>query len=285
MPQALDLAYMVTLWVTLWATAVGSGLSHRPSEVLRAASNRRRFASIVVLNAVAIPLVVVALTRALAVPDGYAAGLIIVGAASAGSLGLTGVRIARADLPLAIGLIVVLEVGNVLTIPVWSTILLSGAVQPRPSDILATLILGVLLPLGVGQGIRVLRPARAQGWARGLALVSTVGFFGVVGLILWRDMADVINAWDHLVPVVAVATVVVALFTGWAVGGPTRESRLSASLVTSVRSNTPALAVASATYGATSDAASAIVVFALTSLTISGFLAIWLGRTTSRRPG
>ena len=119
-------------------------------------------------------------------------------------------------------------------------------------------------------------PHRAQGWARGLALVSTVGFIGVVGLILWRDMADVINAWDHLVPVVAMATVVVALFAGWAVGGPTRESRLSASLVTSVRSNTPALAVASATYGATSDAASAIVVFALTSLTISGFVAIWL---------
>jgi BASS family bile acid:Na+ symporter len=285
LPQAFDLAFLVAVWVTLWATAVGSGLSHRPSEVVRAASNGRRFVSIVVLNAVAIPLVVVALTRALAVPDGYAAGLIIVGAASAGSLGLTGVRIARADLPLAIGLIVVLEVGNVLTIPVWSTILLSGAVQPRPSDILATLILGVLLPLGVGQGIRVLRPARAQGWARGLALVSTVGFFGVVGLILWRDMADVIKAWDHLVPVVAMATVVVALFAGWAVGGPTRESRLSASLVTSVRSNTPALAVASATYGATSDAASAIVVFALTSLTISGFLAIWLGRTTSRQPG
>lgn len=285
MPQALDLAYLVAVWVTLWATAVGSGLSHRPSEVVRAASNSRRFASIVVLNAVAIPLVVAALTRALAVPDGYAAGLIIVGAASAGSLGLTSVRIARADLPLAIGLIVVLEVGNILAIPVWSTILLSGVAQPRPSEILTTLVLGVLLPLGVGQGIRVLLPARAQGWAHVLALVSIVGFIGVIGLILVRDMKEVIEAWKDLVPVVAAATVAVALFAGWAVGGPTRESRLSASLVTSVRSNTPALAVASATYGATSDAASAIVVFALTSLTISGFLAIWLSRPTSRQPG
>ena len=283
MPQTLDPAYTVAVWVTLWATAVGSGLAHRPAEVFAAAANRRRFAVIVVLNAVAMPLVVVALTRVLAVPDGYAAGLIIVGAASAGSLGLTGVRIAGADLPLAIGLVVVLELGNMLTVPLVSLLLLSGAARPRPVDILATLVLGVLLPLAVGQGIRLLRPARSQGWARRLAPVSSVGFVVVVGLVVWRDMAEVVAAWAALVPVVAVATVAVALVAGWAAGGPDGDSRAASSLVTAVRSNTPALAVASATYGATSEAASAVVVFALISLAIAGIGAVGFRRTMAGR--
>ena len=283
MPLALDTAYAVAIIVTLWATALGSGLLYRPSEIVAAASDRGRFARIVALDAVAMPLIVFALARALAVPDGYVAGLVIVGAASAGTLGLAFVRSARADVPLAIGLVVVLEIGNLVTIPVWSTLLLAEGVRPPVGDVLGTLVLGVLVPLVIGMGLRILQPGRAGGWARVLGVVSTVGLAVVVGIVLYRDFDDVIEAWAALVPLVAVATVFVAIATGWAIGGPGRRSRAAAGLVTSLRANTPALAVAGATYGPRSDAALAIVVFALVSIAVSSVVAVWVRRSAAAR--
>jgi bile acid:Na+ symporter, BASS family len=281
LPHALDLVYGVVLWITLWATAMGSGLAHHASEIVEAATNGRRFAAVVAVNTVMVPLVVAGLTRLVVIPEGYAAGLIIVGAASAGSLGLAGVRIARGDLPLAIGLIVALEIANLLTVPVWSMVLLAGAVEPRPLDIIGTLVLGVLLPLGIGLGLRQFRPPRAQRWARALARVSTVGFVLVVGLIVWRDLDQVVRAWGALVPLIALATVALALTAGWVAGGPGVHSRAASSLVSAIRANTPALAVASATYGATSEAVSAIVVFALVSLVVAGVTAGALRRASA----
>lgn len=69
------MAYVLALAATLWATAVGSGLSHRLGEVVSAAADRRRFLRVVALDAIVVPLIVFALTRVLDVPEGYAAGL------------------------------------------------------------------------------------------------------------------------------------------------------------------------------------------------------------------
>jgi len=276
----LDIVYVVALATTLWATALGSGLSHRMGEVAAAAANHRRFARIVVLDTVAIPLVVYALTRVLAVPEGYAAGLVLVGAASGGAIGLAVVRMAHADVPLAIGLIVVLEIGNLLTIPFWSSILASGSVRPPLGDVVATLVLGVLVPLILGMTLRARRPNRAKVWAGTLGRVSAAGFVTVVAIAVGRDIGDVITAAVS-VSLVALITVGVALLSGWSVGYPGSASRSTAALVTSVRANTPALAVASATYGASSYASSAIVVFALVSLLVSGLMAVPLSRVQS----
>jgi BASS family bile acid:Na+ symporter len=280
--QPIDLAYVLALIVTLWATAIGSGLWHRPVEVTAALADRRRFVRIVVLDAVVIPLLVYALVRILAVPEGYAAGLILVGAASAGAIGLAVVRVADGDVPLAIGLIVVLELGNLVTIPFWSAMLLSGQVRPPLGDVVATLVLGVLLPLIVGAGLRHVRPGRAAGWARAMRRASTVSLVILIAIAVGRDIGDLVGA-AAAVSLVAIVTVTAALVAGWAVGSPGRASASSAALITATRAGTPALAVASGTYGLSSDAASAIVVFALVSLLVSGLVAVSLARAQTRR--
>jgi len=248
----------------------------------RGHGDRRRFVRIVVLDAVVIPLLVYALVRVLAVPEGYAAGLILVGAASAGAIGLAVVRIAHGDVPLAIGLIVVLELGNLVSIPFWSAILLSGQVRPPLGDVVATLVLGVLLPLIVGTGLRHVRPGRAAGWARAMRRASTVSLVILIAIAVGRDIGDVVGA-AAAVSLVALVTVTAALLAGWAVGSPGRASASTAALVTATRAGTPALAVASGTYGLSSDAVSAIVVFALVSLLVSGLVAVSLVRAHARQ--
>lgn len=273
----LDLAFGLALGITLLATSVASGLSHRPVSVLAAARDRGRFARILVLDAIVVPLVVFAFVKAFGVPEDYAAGLILVGSASAGAIGLAAVRIARGDVPLAIGLIVVLEAANVVTIPIWSSLLLDGPLAPPIRDVLVTLVIGVLVPLGVGMLLRGRQPERATGWARSLTRLSAVTFAVVVAIAVGRDLDTVLGA-ARSVTAVALATVAATLACGWGLGYPGRASRTTASLVTSVRANTPALAVASASYGATSAAAAAIVVFALVSLLVAGVAAAVLAR-------
>ena len=58
MTDALNLAFSVALIVTSWATAVGSGLTHRPGEVITAAADGSRFGRLIALDVIAIPLVV-----------------------------------------------------------------------------------------------------------------------------------------------------------------------------------------------------------------------------------
>ena len=121
----------------------------------------------------------------------------------------------------------------------------------------------------------------ARGWARALRRVSTVSLVTLIAIAVGRDISDVVGA-AAAVTLVALVTVTAALLAGWAVGSPGRASRSTAALVTATRASTPALAVASGTYGLSSDAASAIVVFALVSLLVSGLVAVSLARAQAR---
>ena len=218
---------------------------------------------------------VYALARLLSVPEGFTAGLVLVGAASAGVIGLAVVRLADGDIPLAMGLVIVLEAGNLITIPVWSTILLPEQVRPPVGDVVGTLVIGILVPFLVGSGLRALRPERAQVWARALSVTSAVGFAVAVGIVVWLDVGKLFDAWAALVPIVALATSLAALGAGWVASGPLRPSRATGAVIVAMRANAPALAVTSATYGATSEAAAAIVVFALVSYVVAPVFAIW----------
>ena len=284
MTDALDLAFAVALVATLWATAVGTGLSLQPGELAAATANRSLFLRVLVISAVAVPLFVGVLTSVMGVPPGYRTGLVLVGAASAGPLSLAVVRIVGADLALAVALVVTLEAGNLVTIPAWSSILLADTVRPPVGDILGTIVLGVIVPLIVGVGLRRLRPTPAEGWAHALGRVSTIGFAVVVGLTLWRGAGVIAESWAALVPIVALATVVAAFCGGWVLGGPRGDARMAAALVTSVRANAPALAVASGTFGATSDAVVAIVVFAIVSISFAPLAAVSLARFRRETP-
>jgi predicted Na+-dependent transporter len=142
-------------------------------------------------------------------------------------------------------------------------------------------VLGVLLPLLVGMAIRMRYPDRARPWASALGRVSALGFVAVVAVAVARDIGELAEAASE-VWIVAAVTASAALLLGWSVGYPGRDARATAALVTSVRANAPAPAVASGAYGLTSEAASAIVAFAIASLLIAGVVAVPLARARPR---
>ena len=173
--QALDQLYQVALALTLWITGLGLGMSFGPGQILRTLRRGGLFARAAVLDILLIPLLILGLTQAFSVPDRYATGLLLVGMASAGPLGIKAAQLARADLPYAIALVVVLEAANAVAIPIWVALLLPPGVQVPMGPVVRTLLLLILAPLAVGMAIRASRPSiarRLAHWAPPLSTVS-----------------------------------------------------------------------------------------------------------------
>jgi hypothetical protein len=69
---------------------------------------------------------------------------------------------------------------------------------------------------------------------------------------------------------------------GWLLGGPARPTRAATSLVTGVRANAPALAIAQASFPSRAAVSVAIVAFAMFSILVPVLVAIVIGRTAHR---
>ena len=195
MDRALDQFYQLALVLTLWITGLGLGMSFRPSQILRTLRRGGLLARAAVLDIVVVPLASLGLVQGFSVPDRYATGLLLVGMASAGPLGIKAAQLARADLPYAIALVVVLGPANAVAIPVWVALLLPPGVQVPMGPVVRTLLLLVLAPLAVGMAIGARWPATAKrlaGWAPPL---STLGLVVVIALVLARSVGLVVEAF------------------------------------------------------------------------------------------
>jgi BASS family bile acid:Na+ symporter len=277
MSTGVDTVYALALAVTLWATAMGLGARHGIQAIRAGLADRGLFGRLLVLDVLVVPLVVLALVTVLSVPDNYAVGLLIVGTAAAGPLGFKTAQMARGNGPLAIALVIVLELVNIVAMPLWAIIVVPDAAMLPPAEIWRTLVLGILLPLTIGLSLHRWVPGVASLVGRWGAPISSVSLALVVIVVLSRDGAEVVESAAAGVLPVAVVTILLAIALGWAVGGPDPATRRTAALVSSVRANAVALAVATSAFGATSPATSAIVVFGLCSLVITPVIAVILG--------
>jgi bile acid:Na+ symporter, BASS family len=279
---ALEAAYAAALALTLWTTALGIGASHDLGSLRSGLERRGLFGRLLVLDIIIVPLIVLGLVRLLSVPNDLAVGLLIVGAAAAGPLGLKTAQLARGDVPLAIALVIVLELLNIVVMPIWAAVAIPGIVALPLAEILRTLIVGVLVPLSVGLAIRAWAPRFAPRVSRWATPVSTIGLAVLIAIVLTRDGAAVADATFSAVPAVAVATILAAMTLGWWFGGPDAASRRTAAMVSSVRANAVALAVSTTAVGASAPATSAIVVFGLCSFAVVPAVAAVLGWRSRR---
>jgi bile acid:Na+ symporter, BASS family len=279
--RALDLSYQVALALTLWITGLGLGMSFGPRQILRTLRRGGLFARAAVLDILLVPLLIWGLTQAFSVPDRYATGLLLVGMASAGPLGIKAAQLARADLPYAIALVVVLEAANAVAIPIWVALLLPPGVQVPMGPVVRTLLLLVLAPLAVGMAIGASRPSLARRLAHWAAPLSTLGLGVVMVIVLARYGGLVAEAFAGVGPA-ALTAVLLALGLGWLLGGPARSTRAATSLVTGVRANGPALAIAQASFPSLAQVSVAIVAFGVFSILLPVGFAVVVGRTAHR---
>ncbi|HEY7011095.1 MAG TPA: bile acid:sodium symporter [Jatrophihabitantaceae bacterium] len=266
--RVADGLYNVALVVALWATGLALGLSLKPADLLAPFRNVSLLARVFALDALVIPVLVWALTELFAVPTESATGLLLVGVASAGPLGITTCRIAGGDTSTAVSLVVVFEAANVVVIPVWAAILLPSGTHVSLAAVVATLLLLVVAPLAVGVAVRARWGPWVQRWAPPLATLSSALVVVVVVAVLVHYGSNVIDATEHGAAAVAAITVLAALGLGWAAGGPATGTRIAAAMVTGVRANGLALAIARASYPSHRAVEAAVVTFGVLSIVL-----------------
>lgn len=274
----LDGAYSISLVVTMWATALALGMALSPAAIGRSFSDRGLVARLVLLDLVGVPLVMLGFVTLLVPDQATANGLLLVAFASAGPLGVKLAQVAGGDVALAVSAVIVLEAANALVVPAWSAVLIQGGGGSVIADMARTLGVLIIAPLVVGGGLRRWAPGAAGRMRPPLRRISDIGLVLVVGFALVRYLPSVTSIVLAGPGIAAALTVVVVLLLGWLVGGPGRGTRTTVSLVTGVRANAAALAVATTAFAATPATEAAVIVFALYSICIPSIVAQLVGR-------
>ena len=168
----------------------------------------------------------------------------------------------------AASFVVVLEAANMVAIPAWVAWLLPPGVVVPFGQLIAALAVLVLAPLGVGVGLRAWRGRRVERWSASLATLSNLLVLLVIILVVIRYAGDVVEAVTNGVAPVAAITVIAALALGWAVAGPSAGLRVVGALVTGIRANGLALAIAQASFPARPAVYAAVVTFGAFSVVL-----------------
>ena len=264
--------------VALWAAGVGIGVDHPIREVLAPLRRLRLVGRVALVDVLVLPPLVWVLVKLFHVPPGYATGLLLVGIASAGPLAVKASQLGRVDAVTALSLVVALEFANMAAIPLWSAALLPSEAEIDEAYVLLTLVAVVLAPLAVGLACRRLVPSFSARLSPVLPTVANVALVVAVGAVLLRDGDVVVRSAGERVPLVASLAVVVALALGWLAGGPDRATRGAAALVTGIRANALALAIAASSFPGRPEVRAGVVVFALFSITLPLVAALVLSR-------
>jgi BASS family bile acid:Na+ symporter len=258
----LTLAATVALWASLLSLGAGSTRASLTAPLRQ----RGTLARIVAFDALVVPPLAWLAVTVLAVPPDFALGLLLVGMASAGPLGIVAVRIARADAALALAAVGILELANLVVIPAWSMILLPEAVTVPVAEIATTILLLLTLPLALGLLIAARLPRAVPGLTRVAAPVATGGWLVAVILAFasgWDLLGASVDAgvvWASLLLMIA------CIAGGWLVAGGPAVSRGVGALVTGQRGNAVSLGIATTVFAATPEAA---IVVALCAAVVS----------------
>lgn len=237
MDAALETTQTLSLVATMWLAGIGLGLQVGLGDIARSLTRVRLVARTITLDVLLIPLAVWIAVRLLVTDDEFATGLLLVAFAAAGPLGLKLAHVMRADMAYAIGIVAVLELANLVLVPVWSGLLgLTNSVDAT-AEIVRTIALLVAAPLGLGMLIRRRWPADAEAVGGRSIQLASVGLLVVVSVVIVRGFETFIGAFGNGAAVASVAVIGFGLVAGWLLGGPHRPSRLTTSVVTACRAN------------------------------------------------
>ena len=279
----MDRLYDITLVIALWATGLSLGLSADPRAFVSPLRRRRMVATIAALDVVAIPLVVWGLTRLLGVTGDAATGLLLVGIAAAGPLGITICRLAGGNARAAVSYVVVLELLNAIAIPVWVALLLPAGVRLSPGQLLVALVGLLVAPVVVGVVLSRWRKGLDR-FAGPLARVANLLVVVIIALSIARYHRQFSTTFTSPVVAVAALSTLFALGAGWMLCGPAQGNRIMGASITAVRSNGVALAVAQASFPDRPQIVASAATFGLCSVLLPAVAAFaFAGRPRARR--
>jgi bile acid:Na+ symporter, BASS family len=284
----LDRLINILVTITLIEMMVLIGLRVTFAELGHVARNSRLVGQAAAANYLLVPAVAIGLLIAFEANPMVAAGILILAVCPGAPFGPPFAGIARANVPVAAGLMVILAGSSAVVSPLLLQLLLpwiSGGEAPRIDllGMLGALLITQLIPLFCGLLVRHRRPELADRLLVPFELVSKVLNLGVVVLILatqFRMLTEIRLRGFAGMLILLIASLVI----GWlAAGGAGREIRRTMALTTALRNVGVGLVIVTANFSGT-PAVSAALAYGIVEVLGSLLVAAWWGRGRATHP-
>jgi BASS family bile acid:Na+ symporter len=270
------LANLSTL-VFVISSMLSLGLSLTVEQILAPLKDVGLVLRVLLANFVLVPLVAYLLKTVIPLGDSLAVGLILLATAAGAPFLPKLAQTAKGNVPLSVGMMVLLMVVTVIYVPVVLPLLLPG-VQVNPLEIGRSLVILMLIPLAIG----LLVNARYDGIAHSLqphmAQASSSSLLAVFVLMLVLNIDSVLGTIGSGALLAAVLLIVAAMAIGYGLGGRSLESQSVVGLGTAQRNVAAAMVVAGGNFADDPKVLTMILVGALLMLVILMPLAGELGK-------
>ena len=237
--MSLDRLINILVTIALIEMMVLIGLRVNLADIVSTSRNWTLIARAAVVNYLLVPSLTVVLLLLFGVNAMVTAGFLVLAVCPGAPYGPPFAGIARADVPEAVGLMVILAASSAILSPLLLRVLLPWAAdgeapQIDPFGIVGVLLITQLLPLMVGLWTRHWRPQLAERLIGPFALASKILNLSVVGLILATQfhMLSEIRVRGFVGMLMLLAG---SLIIGWLAGTPSRDNRKTMALTTSLR--------------------------------------------------
>jgi bile acid:Na+ symporter, BASS family len=264
----IEMMVLIGLWVTF-------------AELVDTARNWRLVARAVAANYLFVPGVAILLLALFEAKPMVAAGFLILTVCPGAPYGPPFAGIARANVPEAIGLMVILTGSWTIASPVLLHLLLpwvASGEAPRIDVIgmVGALFITQLLPLLFGRLVKHWHPRLAEKLLGPFELVSKMLNLSAAGLILVTQsrMLTEIQPRGFVGMLILLAA---SLVIGWLTGGSGSDNRKTMALTTSLRNIGVGLVIATGNFAGTT-AVSATLAYGIVEVLGSLLLALWWGR-------
>ena len=197
---------------------------------------------------------------------------------AAGAAGLKATQLSKkADLALAVSVVIVLQLVNLAAVPLWAGQVVSGA-SISAATILKNLLALVLLPLVVGLVVRSRYAENAARWRPELVKIANLalGLALIAGLAV--NWSTIVSLFGSLMLLASLVIAVLALVLGLLVGGSDPGVRTTTGLVSGLRFSSLGLIIIGTQLNGNPDYLGPAIVFALVDMVVCMFVAVEIGR-------
>jgi predicted Na+-dependent transporter len=275
--------------ISIGATVLSLGMAYTVGQLVAPLHRVVLVIAMVVLSAGVIPAVAWGLAEILPVDSKYVPGLVLATIGAGSASGLKAAQLAkRADLPLAVSVVVVLQLVNVITVPLWAGQVVTGT-SISAWQIVKSLLLLVLLPLVVGLLIRARYTDHAKAWQAELVKVANLALVVALATGISANWSTIVSMFGSWVIGATIIIVIVAgglgLLPGLLLGGGSAEVRTTTGLVSVFRFASLGLIIIGAQLHGNPVYLGPALTFALVDFVVPLALAVEIGhRAGTRKP-
>lgn len=281
MKEAVQVLADLSTLVFVVSSMLSLGLSLTLPQILNPLKDVGFVLRVLLANFVLVPLVAYLLTRIIPLDPSLAIGLILLATVAGAPFLPKLAEISKGNIPLSVGLMVLLMVVTVFYAPIVLPLLLPG-VQVNPLEIARSLIILMLIPLAIGLFIHARYESIAESLQPYMAQASSTTLLMVFVLMLVLNIQSVVNTVGSGALLAALLLIAASLGIGYVLGGQLRDIKLVSGLGTAQRNVAAAMVVATGNFSNDPKVLTMILIGLLLMLVILMPLAGEIGRRASR---